>query len=97
MDFSSELQFSAFMHVTRSLNSCKKYIIWKILSDPMTPHSNPEWQVITPTTLEKLASMHYWVIICTRCDLPTWPLTLTFDLLTWLSIGIPLQKFLMHL
>ena len=32
--------------------------------------------------------MRSWVISCTRWSRLAWPLTLTFDLLTWISIGV---------
>ena len=35
-----------------------------------------------PTKFEASGAKHSWVISC------TWPLTLTFDLLTWISIGV---------
>ena len=36
------------MHVRCSSKSFEKYkIMQKLLSDPMTPHNNPEWRVIT--------------------------------------------------
>ena len=41
-----------------------------------------------PTKFEASGAKHSWVIRCTRFGRLTWPLTLTFDLLTWLSIGI---------
>ena len=31
---------------------------------------------------------HSWIISCTKYGQSTWPLTLTFDLLTWKSVGI---------
>ena len=40
------------------------------------------------TKFEGSGAKHFWVISCTRGRRPTWPLTLTFDLLTWISIGI---------
>ena len=40
------------------------------------------------TKFEVSGAKHSWFIDCTRCWRPTWPLTLTFDLLTWQSIGI---------
>ena len=39
-----------------------------------------------PTKFEACGAKRYWVIRCTRFGRLTWPLT--FDLLTWLSIGI---------
>ena len=41
-----------------------------------------------PTKFEASGAKRSWVICCTRFERLTWPLTLTFDLLTWLSIGI---------
>ena len=41
-----------------------------------------------PTKSEASGAKRCWVIRCTRFGRLTWPLTLTFDLLTWLSIGI---------
>ena len=41
-----------------------------------------------PTKFEASGAKCCWVIRCTRFGRLTWPLTLTFDLLTWLSIGI---------
>ena len=41
-----------------------------------------------PTKFEASGAKRCWVIRCTRFERLTWPLTLTFDLLTWLSIGI---------
>ena len=41
-----------------------------------------------PTKFEASVAKRCWVIRCTRFERLTWPLTLTFDLLTWLSIGI---------
>ena len=41
-----------------------------------------------PTKFEASGEKHSRVIRCTRFERLTWPLTLTFDLLTWLSIGI---------
>ena len=40
------------------------------------------------TKFEASGAKRYWVISCTRWSKLTWPLTLTFDLLTWKSIGI---------
>ena len=41
-----------------------------------------------PTKYEASGAKHSWLTGCTRCGIPPWPLTLTFDLLTWISIGI---------
>ena len=41
-----------------------------------------------PTKFEASRTKRFWVIRCTRFERLTWPLTLTFDLLTWLSIRI---------
>ena len=41
-----------------------------------------------PIKFEASGAKPIWVISCTRCGRPTWPLTLTFDLLTWILIGI---------
>ena len=41
-----------------------------------------------PTKFEASGAKCSWVIGCTRYGRLTWPLTLTFDLLTWISIGI---------
>ena len=40
------------------------------------------------TKFEAYGAKHSQVINCTRWRRPTWPLTLTFDLLTWISKGI---------
>ena len=41
-----------------------------------------------PTKFEASGAKHSWVISCTRWSKLAWPLTLTFDLLTWISIGV---------
>ena len=41
-----------------------------------------------PTKFEASGAKRSWFISCTRWSRLAWPLTLTFDLLTWLSIGI---------
>ena len=41
-----------------------------------------------PTKFEASGAKCSWVISCTRWSKLAWPLTLTFDLLTWISIGI---------
>ena len=41
-----------------------------------------------PTKFEASEAKHSWVFSCTRYGESTWPLTLTFDLLTWISIAI---------
>ena len=41
-----------------------------------------------PTKFEASEAKRSWVISCTRYGQSTLPLTLTFDLLTWISIGI---------
>ena len=41
-----------------------------------------------PTKFEASGAKRSWVISCTRWSRQAWPLTLTFDLLTWISIGI---------
>ena len=41
-----------------------------------------------PTMFEASEAKRSWVISCTRYGQSTWPLTLTFDLLTRVSIGI---------
>ena len=41
-----------------------------------------------PTKFEGYGAKRSWVISCTRWSKLAWPLTLTFDLLTWISIGI---------
>ena len=40
-----------------------------------------------PTKFEASGAQRSWVISCTNWRRRTWPLTLTFDLLTWLLIG----------
>ena len=40
------------------------------------------------TKFEASGAKHSWVISCTRWSRLAWPLTLTFDLLTWISIGV---------
>ena len=46
-----------------------------------------------PTKFEASGAKHSWVISCTMCSKLAWPLTLTFDLLTWKSIGIIYSPF----
>ena len=41
-----------------------------------------------PTKFEASGAKRSWVISCTRWSKLAWPLTLTFDLLTWISIGV---------
>ena len=41
-----------------------------------------------PTKFEVCGAKCSWVISCTRWSRLAWPLTLTFDLLTWISIGV---------
>ena len=41
-----------------------------------------------PTKFEASEAKHSWVISCTRWSKLAWPFTLTFDLLTWISIGV---------
>ena len=41
-----------------------------------------------PTKFEASGAKRSWVISCTRWSKLAWPLTLTFGLLTWISIGI---------
>ena len=41
-----------------------------------------------PTKFEASGAKRSWVISCTRWSKLAWPLTLTFDLMTWISIGI---------
>ena len=41
-----------------------------------------------PTKFEASGAKRFRVISCTRWSRLAWPLTLTFDLLTWLSIGV---------
>ena len=41
-----------------------------------------------PTKFEASGAKHSWVTSCTRWSRLAWPLTLTFNLLTWVSIGI---------
>ena len=41
-----------------------------------------------PTKFEASGAKRSWVISCTRWSKLAWPLTLTFDLLTWISIRI---------
>ena len=44
--------------------------------------------LVVPTKFEGYGAKRSWVISCTRWSKLAWPLTLTFDLLTWKSIGI---------
>ena len=41
-----------------------------------------------PTKFEASGAKRSWVISCTRWSRLAWPLTLTFDLLTWIWIGV---------
>ena len=41
-----------------------------------------------PTKFEASGAERSWVIPRIRCGRLAWPLTLTFDLLTWISIGV---------
>ena len=41
-----------------------------------------------PTKFEASGAKRSWVISCTRWSRLAWPLTLTFDLLIWISIGV---------
>ena len=41
-----------------------------------------------PSKFEACGAKRPWVISCTSWSRLAWPLTLTFDLLTWISIGI---------
>ena len=41
-----------------------------------------------PTKFEVSGTKHFWLISCTMCMRLTWPSALTFDLVTWKSIGI---------
>ena len=47
-----------------------------------------------PTKFEASGAKRSWVISCTRWSKMAWPLTLTFDLLTWKSIGIIYSLYL---
>ena len=54
-------------------------------------HINRDHQLIKdylPTKFDPSRTKWSWVINCTRNRRQTWPLTFTFDLLTWISIGI---------
>ena len=43
------------MRIQRFSKSLEKYkIIRTLFSNPMTYHNNPEWWIITPTTVEKV-------------------------------------------
>ena len=60
---------------------------------PLTYWPDYQWDHLLikdylPTKFEASGAKRCWVISCTRFERLTWPLTLTFDLLTWLSIGI---------
>ena len=46
------------------------------------------------TKFEACRTKHCWVISCTRYRRSTWTLTSTFDILTWISIGITWTIFL---
>ena len=50
-----------------------------------------------PTKFEACRTKHCWVISCTSYGQSTWPLTLTFDLLTWISKGIIYSSRTIHL
>ena len=50
-----------------------------------------------PTKFEACRTKHCWVISCTRFWRSTWPLTFTFDLLTWISIGIIYSSRIIYL
>ena len=50
-----------------------------------------------PTKFEASGAKRSWVISCTRCGRLTWPLTLTVDLLTWISIGIIFSSWTIYL
>ena len=50
-----------------------------------------------PTKFVASGAKRYWVISCTRWSKLAWPLTLTFDLLTWKSIGIIYSPRTMYL
>ena len=41
-----------------------------------------------PTEIEISGAKHSWVFSCRRCERQTWSLTLTFDLLTWILLGV---------
>ena len=41
-----------------------------------------------PTNFEASGAKRSWVIRCTSFGRLTWPLTLTFGILTWISIGV---------
>ena len=41
-----------------------------------------------PTKFEASGAKRFWVISCTRWSRLAWPLTLTFDLLTWIAIVV---------
>ena len=41
-----------------------------------------------PSKFEASGAKRYWVISCTRWSRLAWPLTLTFDLLTWILIRV---------
>ena len=58
---------------------------------PTVQNSNRDHLLIKdylPTKFEDSWTKGSWVICCTRFGSLTWPLTMTFDLLTWKSIGI---------
>ena len=44
-------------------------------------------KVYLPTNFKASGAKRFWVISCTRWSKLAWPLTLTFHLLTWKSIG----------
>ena len=50
-----------------------------------------------PTKFEASGAKHFWVISCTRWSALAWPLTLTFDLLTWISWGVILSSRTIYL
>ena len=50
-----------------------------------------------PTKFEASGSKRSWVISCKRYMRQTWPLSLTFNLLTWISIGIIYSSWTVYL
>ena len=76
-------------HIAMHMSAMSPYDLW-----PTDLNINRDHLLINmikdclPTKFEASETKRCWTIHCTRCGRLTWPLTLTFDLLTWISIGI---------
>ena len=85
------------LSVTQGVGEWHDLWLWPLTTDLNINRDHLLIKNYLPAKFEAFEAKRSWVISCTRYGWSTWPLTLTFDLLTWKSIRTIYLSWIIYL